>query len=404
MFVKLDFEKAYDRIDHAYLWAVMEAMGFARKILELTRGLVEGSTSKLHLNGSFSEEFTMERGVKQGCPLAPLLFALSTQPLMVLLREQEEKGHLTSVKIAPGKTALHNFYADDSGVLLGATPDNLAVLHQTIKEYESISGANLNLEKSIVIPVVMETLPDWLRQSGYYIAKEEEPIKYFGFPIGWKVTEMHQTNFLLGKIERKLGCWVWCKAQKQLAIDQNAMNMSGQTSAEVFLTVGRQQRWLTEFQVGITRKMLCKTKILSVGDWVDWAEVRNTQRPLLQNEDVVANIGLVIYVSSLALHQLDWKWRTAPTQGDWKNGEDFMVAFDTTFKGLEPGTYVPFVVISRAIWRERNKKTYSNRQQNFPLQWILAEASDILTTQKKTKEPLSKSHKTLKAMEDTTTN
>ncbi|KAL3698825.1 hypothetical protein R1sor_012901 [Riccia sorocarpa] len=56
LFIKLDFEKAYDRIDHSYLWSTMEAQGFVTKFVSLAKGLVEGSTSKLHINGSFSKE------------------------------------------------------------------------------------------------------------------------------------------------------------------------------------------------------------------------------------------------------------------------------------------------------------------------------------------------------------
>ncbi|KAL3682038.1 hypothetical protein R1sor_000060 [Riccia sorocarpa] len=209
LFIKLDFEKAYDRVDHSYLWDVLKAMNFDKKFIALARGLVEGSTSKIHVNGIFSEEITIERGVKQGCPLAPLMFALSTQPLMCLLKEQQEQGNLGGLKLSDDRTALYNLYADDSGVLIRASPENLRVLQETVGKYERISGARLNLDKSIIIPIAMTDDPNWLGQTGCYIAHEGEVIKYLGYPIGWKLTDTHRRNFLLGKMEKKLGWWAY---------------------------------------------------------------------------------------------------------------------------------------------------------------------------------------------------
>jgi hypothetical protein len=74
----LDFQKAYDRVDHEYMWAVTWAYGFCSKFIELVQGLVTSSIAKVHFNGWFTERFNLGRGVRQGCLLAPLLFALVT--------------------------------------------------------------------------------------------------------------------------------------------------------------------------------------------------------------------------------------------------------------------------------------------------------------------------------------
>ncbi|KAL2623319.1 hypothetical protein R1flu_003524 [Riccia fluitans] len=162
IFIKMDFEKSYDQVNHNYLWQVMEATGFDPKFIQLTKGLVEGSTSKLHVNGRFSQEIPIERGVKQGCPLAPLLFSLSTEPLMALMKKQEREGMLEGLHLAGSRTALYNFFADDSGVFLKASYSNFKTLQQTISIYERISGAKLNLEKSTVIPIGLSSSPQWL--------------------------------------------------------------------------------------------------------------------------------------------------------------------------------------------------------------------------------------------------
>ncbi|KAL2610597.1 hypothetical protein R1flu_029170 [Riccia fluitans] len=189
IFVKLDFEKAYDRVNHTYLWETMAAMGFAEDFVTLWKGLVEDSPSKIHGNGLFSKEIKNERGVKQGCPLAPLLFAISTQPLMTLLKNKEAEHKIQGLQLQGPKHTLHNLFADDSGIMLQATEDIFNELKDSIATYEIISGAKLNISKSTIIPVAMESTPSWLHRTGCYVASEGEIIRYLGVPIGWNVTE-----------------------------------------------------------------------------------------------------------------------------------------------------------------------------------------------------------------------
>lgn len=82
IFLKLDFTKAYDWVDHSFLWAVLRAMDFDEQVIYKVRGMVELTHLKVHINGNFTEEIDLQ-GVRQGCPLSSLVFTLTTQPLMV---------------------------------------------------------------------------------------------------------------------------------------------------------------------------------------------------------------------------------------------------------------------------------------------------------------------------------
>ncbi|KAL3679635.1 hypothetical protein R1sor_022591 [Riccia sorocarpa] len=84
LFIKLDFTKAFDRVSYTFLWHTLRAMGFSEVTIARIRGLMVGGSSKVLANHAFTKSFKIKRGVRQGCPLAPLLFVLSTQPLMHL--------------------------------------------------------------------------------------------------------------------------------------------------------------------------------------------------------------------------------------------------------------------------------------------------------------------------------
>jgi hypothetical protein len=112
----LDFAKAYDQVEHAFIWDLLAAMGFCPDFRALVQGLITGSAANVHFNGLFTGRFVLERGVKQGCPLAPLLFALSTQPVMLILKDHLQAGTVKGIKINDAERMLFQLFAEDTGL------------------------------------------------------------------------------------------------------------------------------------------------------------------------------------------------------------------------------------------------------------------------------------------------
>jgi hypothetical protein len=63
-------------------------------------------------NNHISDPITLERGVRQGCSLSPLLYILVLEPFAIKIREDEQ---ISGVKL-PGtsKTSKISLYAGDS--------------------------------------------------------------------------------------------------------------------------------------------------------------------------------------------------------------------------------------------------------------------------------------------------
>lgn len=76
----VDFMKAFNHLDHISLYDTLRAMKFSEVFIKLVMGLVSGGASKIHVNGLFSDEFSLDRGVRQGCPCPPSFSHSSHSP------------------------------------------------------------------------------------------------------------------------------------------------------------------------------------------------------------------------------------------------------------------------------------------------------------------------------------
>ncbi|KAL3680440.1 hypothetical protein R1sor_023396 [Riccia sorocarpa] len=120
VFLKLDFIKAYDRVRHIFLWETLEAMGFGAKFIRLIHGLMIGAEATVHQNGEFTECFEMEGGC--------------------------------------GRATESNFYA----------------ARRVVERFENISGASLNVAKSLVVLIGLDQVPGWLFNTGCRVAANGE--------------------------------------------------------------------------------------------------------------------------------------------------------------------------------------------------------------------------------------
>ena len=83
-----DFRKAYDTVDRHFLLAVAEKMGLGQGFVQWVRLLLQGTHSAALINGYLAEPKLLLAGVRQGCPLAPLLYLLIAHALLCWLKDQ----------------------------------------------------------------------------------------------------------------------------------------------------------------------------------------------------------------------------------------------------------------------------------------------------------------------------
>src|ERR1043165_3207476 len=70
----VDYEKAFDRVDWKKLMRILRRIGVDWRERRLIGNLYMGQRVKIRIDGEFSQPATIGRGVRQGCPLSPILF------------------------------------------------------------------------------------------------------------------------------------------------------------------------------------------------------------------------------------------------------------------------------------------------------------------------------------------
>lgn len=109
--LNVDLNKAFDRVEHDFLFKTLEKYGFSYRFIDWVNLLYSKAKSCVKVNGVLTDLFTLERSVRQGCPLSALLYSISVEPLATLVKTDNQ---IKSIKFPNGKISLIHQYTDDT--------------------------------------------------------------------------------------------------------------------------------------------------------------------------------------------------------------------------------------------------------------------------------------------------
>lgn len=200
--ISLDAEKAFDRVEWGYLFAVLEKFDLGDDFITWIKILYNSPLARVLTNRTISDSFYLKRGTRQGCPLSPLLFALTVEPLAEAIRSNScIHGFHTSNTI--NKISL---YADDILLYITQPQVSLPAVLKIINTFGKFSGFKVNLEKSELMPIGLKDL-SIIHTSPFKVSTEK--IVYLGIVVTCKYSLLFKANFnpLLSKLQKCIDYW-----------------------------------------------------------------------------------------------------------------------------------------------------------------------------------------------------
>ena len=134
--VKIDFQKAYDRMEWGFIQRVLKAFGFNEQFTNLIQQCLSTVHYSLLLKSGIFPAFQPERGLRQGDPLSLYIFILGSEVRMRLINKEIIQNKLIGVKltrIAPPISKL--CYADDIILFCKASMAKLSSLKECLGKY-----------------------------------------------------------------------------------------------------------------------------------------------------------------------------------------------------------------------------------------------------------------------------
>ena len=180
----VDFQKAFDSIDHDFLYCVLESFGFGPSFIRWVQTLYFDIEGCVLNKGTSTGYFPIKRGVRQGDPLSPYLFLIVLETLAIRIRTSSK---IKGITIHDKEFKL-SLYADDFCAFC-IDSESIAELFDILDQFNECSSLRCNKEKteilSINYPRSKENTVNHPLSITHKDIKEVDTIKVLGTYVGY---------------------------------------------------------------------------------------------------------------------------------------------------------------------------------------------------------------------------
>ena len=220
--VFIDLTKAFDTVPRSALWTVLEKLGVPPKMRNVIRSLHEGMEAQVVHCGKVSDAFKVDNGTKQGCVLAPILFALYFAVMLKTALDNQNFGVPVCFRTTGGlfnirrftaktKTSLENIcdllFADDCALVSHSVSELQTIVDSFSKACKTF-GLTISVKKT---EVVHQSAPNSTEDHPCSIKVDNKLLKvpnkfcYLGSTITNKATLDDEIKVRLSKASSAFG-------------------------------------------------------------------------------------------------------------------------------------------------------------------------------------------------------
>jgi len=162
------------------------------------------------VNGCPTDEFPIERSLRQGDPLSPFLFLLAAEGFNVIMNEvvgaQLFNGYIIGRRDEVGITP-HLQFADDTIIIGNKSWLNVRTMTAVLLLFEDMSGLKVNFNKGMLTGINISD--SWLSEAALVMncRRGTIPFIYLGLPIGGDSRKLSFWKPVVDRIVSRLSKW-----------------------------------------------------------------------------------------------------------------------------------------------------------------------------------------------------
>jgi len=143
----IDFEKAFDTVDRTILFNTLEKYGISGRLLQAIKSIYQVVQAKVRANGQYTDEFPCPVGLRQGCPLSPVLFSIFINELYNTLLSEGIRG----IQIFPEIIEIFMLLFADDIALISDTISGLQGQLNVLKNFCDRTKLRVNIGKTKIV-------------------------------------------------------------------------------------------------------------------------------------------------------------------------------------------------------------------------------------------------------------
>jgi hypothetical protein len=206
--LKLDFEKAYDKVKWSFLQQTLRMKGFSDEWRALINNFVFGGSVAIKINDDIGRYFQTKKGMRQGDPLSPMLFNIVADMLAIIIERAKVDGQIEGVvpHLVDGGLSILQ-YADDTILFMEHDLEKARNLKLILTTFEQLSSLKINFHKSELF-IFGEANDDAnLYADLFGCDLGSFPINYLGIPIHYRRLTLAEWKIVEERLKKHLSSW-----------------------------------------------------------------------------------------------------------------------------------------------------------------------------------------------------
>lgn len=188
----VDFEKAFDTVQHEKLLAILKNKNIDNRDIKIISQLYWNQTARMKVDDRLTPEVAIQRGVRQGCVLSPLLFNVYSEAVFQQALSDCSEGITINGEI------LNNLrFADDTVIVtnnIGDLQSMMQRLNMCCREF----GLKMNLKKTKFMIISKSNIANTRLDIEHTEIERVVAYKYLGT---WITSNVDQTKEIKARVE-----------------------------------------------------------------------------------------------------------------------------------------------------------------------------------------------------------